>query len=257
MSVAQRSYQHAACRPQVRGLTTPDLRFLSQARAGSDLTRKVRRVTSKIITKTDRQMEDRLHSIDGDPLRADALTKARSFKRTWIELGEALAAVQKAGAWTGWGYPDFDAYCRQELHLKAGTVAKLLGSFRFLETAAPKVLERARHDASAAVPSLATVDFLHRATERGAADNATMADMRRVAFDEGVEAPLLAKRFKDVAFPADEGDRADTLRKQIASAARRLSALVAEDGSPLPRRLAMKVEEACGEVLASLDARDN
>ena len=211
-------------------------------------------MTSKILTKTDRQMEDRLHAIDGDPLRAGALTKARAFKRTWIELAEALCEVQKAGAWVGWGYADFDAYCRQELHLKAGTVAKLLGSFRFLEAAAPRVLERARVEPMAAVPTLAAVDFVSRAAERGAADSGAMADMRRAAFEEGTEAPMLARRFREVAFPVEDGDRVEHLRKQIAAAARKLSGLVAEAGSPLPRRLAIKVEETCGEVLASIDS---
>ena len=65
---------------------------------------------------------------------------------------------------------------------------------------------------------------------------------------------MLARRFREVAFPVEDGDRTEHLRKQIAAAARKLSALVAEDGSPLPRRLAIKVEETCGEVLASIDS---
>ncbi|MEZ4368742.1 MAG: hypothetical protein R2939_21065 [Kofleriaceae bacterium] len=211
-------------------------------------------MTSKIITKTDRQMEDRLHAISDDPVRADALSKARAFKRTWIELAEALSRVQQSGAWTAWGFPDFEAYCRQELHLKAATVAKLLGSFRFLETAAPKVLERARTGPAASVPSMAAVDFVARATERGAADRETLETIQRVAFDEGAEAPLLARRFRDVAFPEDAGDREGHLRKQIAAAARRLSTLLAEDGSPVPRKLAIQVEATCGELLAALES---
>jgi hypothetical protein len=45
---------------------------------------------AKIITKTDRQMEDRMHAVSGDAERADTLQKARAFKRTWLELAEAL-----------------------------------------------------------------------------------------------------------------------------------------------------------------------
>src|SRR6185503_14603407 len=45
---------------------------------------------AKIITKTDRQMEDRLLAVSDDPVRADTLQKARAFKRTWLELAEAL-----------------------------------------------------------------------------------------------------------------------------------------------------------------------
>src|SRR3954471_15899034 len=110
---------------------------------------------ANIITKTDRQMEDRMLSVSNDPLRADTLQKARAFKRTWLELAEALAKVQAARSWETWGFTDFDAYCRKELHLRGSTVAKLLGSYRFLETSAPRVLERAREDHfEAPIPSM-------------------------------------------------------------------------------------------------------
>src|ERR1044071_438280 len=96
---------------------------------------------ANIITKTDRQMEDRLLAVAGDPMRADTLAKARAFKRTWLELAEALTRVQAKGSFAEWGYPDFDSYCRKELHLRGSTVAKLLGSYRFLDTSPPRVLQ--------------------------------------------------------------------------------------------------------------------
>src|SRR6185503_16517898 len=99
---------------------------------------------ANILTKTDRQMEDRMIAVAGDPERADTLQKARAFKRTWLELAEALSSVNEKRLWEKWGFSDFDAYCRKELHLRQSTVAKLLGSYRFLETAAPRVIERAR-----------------------------------------------------------------------------------------------------------------
>jgi hypothetical protein len=208
-------------------------------------------VGSKIITKTDRRMEDQLLAISDDPVRADTLQKARSFKRTWLELADALAGVQKQALWQRWGFTDFDAYCRKELHLRSSTVAKLLGSFRFLESAAPKVIERARHEGP--IPSLAAVQFVERATERGAADEETLATIRRVAFDEGAEMPLLNKQFKEVAFPQEAVEKSERLRGQIAGAARRLSALIAEEGAPVPRGLAVKIEEVIGDLLDQLD----
>jgi hypothetical protein len=207
---------------------------------------------SKIITKTDRAMEDRLLAVSDDPERADALAKARSFKRTWLELAEALTRVQQRDAWQRWGFESFDAYCRKELHLRSSTVAKLLGSYRFLETSAPRVLERSRSSAAAPVPSLQAVEFVARATERGAADPETLQSIQRVAFDEGGDAPLLARRFNEVAFPQSEDDRADKARAQLVATARRLAALVAEPGVPVPRKLATRLEETLGELLESL-----
>jgi hypothetical protein len=208
----------------------------------------------KILTKTDRQMEDRMLAVQSDPMRADTLHKARQFKRTWLELAQALARVQAGGSWEGWGFSDFDAYCRKELHLRANTVAKLLGSYRFLETSAPSVLERAAENPfEAPIPSVKAVEFVQKATDRGAADAETLATMKRVAFEEGVEAPLLARRFKDVAFPESDREKAEKLRASIAGTARRLSSLIAEEGSPVSKKIAVQVEEAVGLLLESIE----
>src|SRR5262245_16886791 len=209
---------------------------------------------AKIITKTDRQMEDQMLAVANDPVRADTLAKARAFKRTWLELAEALARVQHTRSWEGWGFTDFDAYCRKELHLRASTVAKLLGSYRFLESSAPKVIERARDRSTAPMPSLEAVQFVEKATARGAADEETLATIRRVAFDEGAEVPMLRKEFKEVAFPAEDIEKTERLRGQIAGAARRLSTLIAEEGAPIPRKLAVRVEETIGDLLSALES---
>lgn len=207
---------------------------------------------SKIITKTDRAMEDRMLAVADDPERADTLAKARAFKRTWLELAEALTRVQSQQAWQRWGFTDFEAYCRKELHLRASTVAKLLGSYRFLETSAPRVIERSRKGELSPVPSLAAVEFVAKATERGAADPDTMETIQRVAFDEGVDAPLLSRRFKEVAFPETDDDRAGRARQQIVATARRLAALIADESVPVPRPLAVRVEETLGDLLEAL-----
>jgi len=133
-------------------------------------------------------------------------------------------------------------------------VAKLLGSYRFLETSAPRVIERAKRDRlESPIPSLASVEFVQRATERAAADPDTLETIHRVAFDEGADAPLLSRRFKDVAFPETDADRRERLRSSIAQAARRLSSLIAENDSPVPKKLAIRVEETIGELLESIE----
>lgn len=212
---------------------------------------------ANIITKTDRQMEDRLLAVSGDPLRADTLQKARAFKRTWLELAAALTKVQAGRSWEQWGFTDFDAYCRKELHLRGSTVAKLLGSYRFLETSAPRVIERARSSGidnfEVPIPSLPAVEFVQKATERAAADPETIETIKRVAFDEGVDAPLLAKKFKEIAFPETDRDKREKLRSNIAQTARKLSSLIAEDGSPVPTKLAIRIEELVGELLESIE----
>ncbi|MGE0548027.1 MAG: hypothetical protein AB7O24_22055 [Kofleriaceae bacterium] len=209
---------------------------------------------AKIITKTDRKMEDRLLAVSDDPERADTIQKARAFKRTWLELAEALSRVNEKRSWQQWGFNDFDEYCRKELHLRGSTVAKLLGSYRFLETSAPRVLERARTDQlEAPIPSLPTVEFVKKATEEGSADAETIRTIHRVAFDEGAERPMLARKFGELVFPQTDRDRREKLRAQIAQAARRLSSLVAETDSPVEKKLAIRVEETVGELLEAIE----
>lgn len=208
-------------------------------------------------TKVDRALEDRMLAVAGDRERVAVLERARAFKRSWIELAESLALVVERGSWRRWGYDSFDGYAKGELALSPSTAAKLLGSFRFLKSSAPTVIERVREQPSSPVPSLKAVDFVAKATERGAADQETLSEIRRAAFEEGVEAPLLTKRFKAVAFPVDQGDVAERLRAQILSHARRLAALLAEPDGPLPPRLATRLEEVLGECVAICDDTSN
>ena len=210
-------------------------------------------MSKQVVTKTDRKMEDAMLAAAGDTERVDAISKARAFKRTWLELADCITKIHDRESWKRWGFDSFEAYCRKELHIKKGTVAKLLGSFRFLESSVPTVIERAR-DAQSPVPSLQVVDFVARATERGAADAQTMQEIHKAAFDEGAEAPLLSRRFKEVAFPVDNQQRSNQLRSQLASAARRLANLIAEPDAPVEHDVATKLEEALGLLLDTLEA---
>lgn len=214
--------------------------------------------TTRVVTKTDRQMEDAMLAAADDPERVDVLAKARNFKRTWIELAQALTGIYERESWVRWGFESFEDYCRKELHIKKGTVAKLLGSFRFMRAAAPKVLERALDDdrvpGSVHIPNLQAVDFAARAAERGAADPETMGEIHQAVFSDGADAPTLSRRFKEVAFPVDDSERKDKLRSQLNSAARRLAGLLAEPDAPIPHNVAIAVEESLGQLLDALDA---
>jgi hypothetical protein len=209
-----------------------------------------------VETKTDRVLEDRMLSFAGDEERVEALARARTFKRSWIELAETLARVHERNSWERWGHPSFDAYCRNELCLTPSTAAKLLGSFRFLSTSAPRVIERVQSQPAAPVPSLKAVDFVARATERGAADGKLLGEIRRAAFDDGMEAPALARRYKSVAFPVSAAERDDRVRAQVVSCARRLAQLVTEPAARVPKKAAAAIEEAVGLLLEELDEEE-
>lgn len=205
-------------------------------------------------TKTDREMEDRMLAVADDPQRVDALAKARTFKRSWLELAEALTLVYERKSWKAWGYASFDEYAGRELHITKSTASKLLGSFRFLKSSAPKIIERAHEEPEAPVPSMKAIDFVARAEKRGAADDGTLREIRRAAFEEGADAPMLTKRYKEVAFPVSDDERKKKLRAQLSSVGKRLAALIADPDAPLEHPIAARVEEVLGEMLRVLEA---
>jgi hypothetical protein len=207
------------------------------------------------VTKTDQALEDRMRAFAGDAERVEVLARARSFKASWIELAEALATVCDNKSWARWGFDSFESYCRKELHVTPSTATKLLGSFRFLRTSEPEMIERAKvRPPTAPLPSLRTVDFVAKAAERGAADASTMKEIRKAAFEEGLERPTLTRRFGSVAFPVSSEEKSERVRRQLVGAARRLASLIADADGVLEHAVAARVEAAVGALLESLEA---
>lgn len=205
-------------------------------------------------TKTDRKLEDKMLAAAADPIRANVISKARNFKRSWLELAEALTQVLDESGWEGWGYKSFDAYCKKELQVSPSTAAKLTGSFRFLKTQAPAIIERSHEDQSALIPDVKAVDFVQRAEERGAADENTMAEIRTMAFDEGAKAPMLSRKFKSVAFPVSDTDMESKLLGQLSSTGKKLSSLIAEPNLPVSHEIAAELESVLVKLQDAIDS---
>ena len=211
-------------------------------------------MATPVQTKTDLEMQNRMLAVADDPERAEALTAARNFKRSWLELAEALSKVYERKSWKHWGYASFDEYSKSELHITKATASKLIGSFRFLKTSAPKIIERAQAAPEAPIPSMKAIDFVARAEKRGDASTSVLKEIRQAAFEEGADAPMLTKRFKEIAFPMKPDQKRARVRAQLAATGKRLAALLADPDSPLPDPVATAVEEAVGELLAALEA---
>ena len=97
------------------------------------------------------------------------------------------------------------------------------------------------------------IEFVEKATAAGHADEETLRTITRAAFDEGLEKPMLAKKFGELVFPVTKQEHNEKMRAAIAATARRLSALIAENGAPVPKQLAIKVEETIGELLEAVE----
>jgi hypothetical protein len=187
-----------------------------------------------------------------DPERAEAIARVRRFKAGWYELAETLSELRRNEQYKRWGYPDFDDYCKRELHLRKETVDKLTGSFTFLRKKAPDALRRDGRDAP--IPSYQAVDFWRRAEEEAGAPEETVREIRRAVIDEGASLPKISRMYRQVVFPVDEEDRAGKRRATLKTTIDKLIELLAvarEEGS-VPAPLCAEVEEPLARLAEHL-----
>jgi hypothetical protein len=174
-------------------------------------------------------LADRIEQSGGDAARVDIVRRAQRFKRSWIELAEGLTALRKSRRYEKWGYSELTEYCQKELHIKSGTLDKLVLSYGALREHAPEVLRR--DGVAREIPSLEAVDYFSRAIgsdpnaagtrKRLDAPREVLAELRNAVFDENRSVGELRKRFDPIFRPkSTEQDAGDALRKLKALAER-------------------------------------
>ena len=194
-------------------------------------------------TKVDAALAAAEEMHGNDPERAEVIARARRFKASWIELAEALTHVRTKGTWRRFGFETFEEYTQKELKLRQETVDKLTGSFSFLKSRAPEVLER--DGLSASIPSYQAVDFLRRAEEKDDAPEEVVTALRKKVLDDVVPLPSVAREFKATVFPETEDEKRKKDVAALKNVAGRLRDLL-QDTRAVSKRLA-------GDVTASLD----
>ena len=212
-----------------------------------------------------------LEKTGGDAQRLEVVRRTQKFKRSWIELAEALTKVRATRSFARWGFEDFYAYCSSELTLKRATVDKLTISYNTIQTHAPEVLEW--DGVAKAIPSYDAVDYFSRAVgpandpepegdeppARGRKpasaprDPELVREMKSAVFDEGQPVAELRKRFDPVLHPRPKGaDRLELLTK--ASACARKLAELLPDIDGLPEKRVRKLEEELGALRENLES---
>lgn len=179
----------------------------------------------------DRTAEE-LAAQGADGLRLELVRRARSFKRSWVDMAEALVRARNQGSYKDWGYQDFFGYCAIELQLKQATVEKLTASFSTLERHAPTVLDR--DGLAKQIPGMDCVDYFARAlaepdslpakqrSQRVAEPPPeVLEDLRKAVFDEQLPVSQLRKKFDPILKPkTDEDARMEQLHKTSATVKR-------------------------------------
>lgn len=189
-----------------------------------------------------------------DPQRLELVRRAQRFKRSWVELAEALASLRKNHAYERWGYGDLMDYCSKELQIRSATVDKLLLSLSTVQVHAPEVLKR--DGVARDIPSLDAVDYFGRAlgteekpgpVRRLDASEDVIEQLRTAVFDEGQGVRELRQTFTPLLRPERviAHDEDDVARKAKAAAQKLLELVPNVSG----------VSEArVGRVIAVLEA---
>ncbi len=222
------------------------------------------------MTRADEELAalaDTLAAKGDDGLRLEMVQRARRFKRSWVEMAEAIVQVRDTQAYRRWGYPDLYRYCLDELQIKGVTVDKLTGSFTALTRHAPQVLRR--DGVAQSIPSVDCVDYFAQALGIGAANDGprkrrgdgarvepteeVVEELRHAVFDEGRSVAELRRQFNPVLRPKPAGDdRRETIAK-AATAAKRLETLLPDiDGLSAGR--VTEVTRALEALRQDLDA---
>jgi hypothetical protein len=167
-------------------------------------------------------LDVKAQSVPTGTLRHTVLQAARRFKATWVELGKLLVEVRNDGAYEGWGYPTFDAYCSKELHIRKSTADKLTRSFSFLAKHEPKAV--ANEDIVEKAPAFEVVEVLASAEERGQLSGEEYRSIRDSIWDPEKPAAELKREFVErYPRPPPEPPAEDIQLRRFAQAARRLA----------------------------------
>lgn len=140
-------------------------------------------------------IEQKMKEMDEHSLRFLVLEKVKSFKTSWIELGEALYTVWRDKLYKEWGYTQFETYTAREIGIQKNTAMKLLRSYYFLEKEEPGYLQ-SRHDQAtqaASMPSFEAIDVLRLAKNNKNLDKTDYDSLKKDIFQKGKDAVQVKK----------------------------------------------------------------
>jgi hypothetical protein len=204
-----------------------------------------------------------------EPERRELIERARRFKRSWVEMAEALVEVRASRAYERWGYDDLYAYCSDELHIRKSTVDKLTGSYVALRRHAPEVL--ARDGVRQPIPAVDSVDYFAQALRatRDDADGSVASvhppdvieELRQAVFDDGENVVSLRRRFNPILHPKPPGASDLEALERTRAAARRLDQLLdacpglAKKRATELRALLVRLDDDLGPLVERARAR--
>ncbi|MFA5089834.1 MAG: hypothetical protein WC510_02215 [Candidatus Omnitrophota bacterium] len=174
-------------------------------------------------TKSIRDIEQKMQGLDESSLRYRILENTKSFKTSWIALGQALYSVWKDKIYRQWGYQAFDAYTSREIGIKKHTAMKLLRSYYFLEKEEPGYLRPDYIESAPAssVPGYDSIDVLRLVKNKKVLDEGDYARFKKEIFENGKDASGVRKDLVALIREREEVDPGEAAQKRREAILRR------------------------------------
>lgn len=201
-------------------------------------------------TKSLENIEQKMRDMDPESLRYRILDSVKSFKTSWIELGQALYSVWKDKLYRNWGYQDFDNYAARELGIRKQTAMKLLKSYYFLEKEEPGYLRKDYPGSTdaAAVPTYESIDALRLAKNKKILDEDDYRDLKQKVFEKGRDAAGLKRDITALIRQREELSPEEAREKRKLSSVKRVISLMKslkrdlEEGKMLPVSILKEID---------------
>lgn len=178
-------------------------------------------------TKSIRNIEEKMEGAGDDPMKYQIFEKARNFKTSWIELGQAMYTVWKDKLYKEWGYNEFENFTAKELGIRKETALKLLRSYSFLEKEEPRYIKKEYNDEAPvnSIPNYEAVDVLRQAANKDLGQE-EYARVRKYVLEKGKDAKEVKKDITELIKKNAELEPEEAIEKKRSAAVRRFIGLL-------------------------------
>jgi len=128
-------------------------------------------------------------------LRSQIRVHSKTFKTSWVNLGQALYSVWQDKLFYAWGYDKFEHYVEREVGLPKPLSIKLLKTYFFLEQEEPDYLKKDFHQKREAlhVPGYEAVNVLRLAKQNKELLRDDYVKLKRDVFEKGKDATIVRR----------------------------------------------------------------
>lgn len=200
-------------------------------------------------------MADYMQTLESGSLRDLAVTAAKKFKSSWIELGRVLYTVWRDKSYKEWGYQQFESYVVKEVGIRKNTSLKLLRSYYFLEKEEPHYLlkEYAESVDAAQLPTCEAVDVLRQAKAKKI-DDEDYQQLKERIFLKGKDSKEVKKDLTQLMRQREEIDPDEAWKKKRQANVKRFITTLKslkremEEAKSLPVSLAKQVSSLIAQL---------